>query len=122
MGRNLLQRFLMTSSHTPYTASPDNNNESLTVSSLNVSSHTDHDTHDTIKVYDWIWDPSLNPPRYVSSKNTNSGTTTVVELNMDPYQLTTYSVGDFVLREYLPTKAGKEYPTSTVPVGGDRMK
>ena len=29
---------------------------------------------------------------------------------MDPYQLTTYSVGDFVLREYPPTKAGNGPP------------
>jgi hypothetical protein len=61
-------------------------------------------------VYDWTWDPSLNPPRYVKIKNTNSETTTVVELDMDPYQLTAYSVGDFVLREYPPTKAGKGPP------------
>ena len=85
-------------------------NESLTVSSLNVSSDTNLDTHDTIKVYDWTWDPSLNPPRYVKTKNTNSETTTVVELDMAPYQLTAYSVGDFVLREYPPTKAGKGPP------------
>ena len=58
-------------------------------------------THlDTIKVYDWIWDSSLNPPRYVKSKQINSETTTMVELDLDPYQLTTYSVVDFVLREY----------------------
>ena len=74
-------------------------NESLTVSSLNVSSDTNHDTHDTIKVYDWTWDPSLNPPRYIKIQNTNSETTTVVELDMDPYQLSIYSVGIFLLYE-----------------------
>ena len=50
------------------------------------------------------WDPSVNPPRYVKSTHNNSETTTVVELGMDPYQLTTFSVGNFVLREYPPTK------------------
>ena len=73
-------------------------------------------------MYDWTWDPSLNSPRYVKIKNTNSETTTVVELDMDPYQLTAYSVGDIVLREYPPTKAGNGSPTSTVPGGGDSMK
>ena len=85
----------------------------MTVSSLNVSTDT---IHDTIKVYDWLYDPSLKPPRYVKSTHNNSETTTVVEIDMNPYQLLTYSVGDFVLRDYPPTKAGKAL------WGGDPMK
>ena len=63
---------------------------------------------------------SITQPKTLrQNKKTHSETTTVVELDMDPYQLTAYSVGDFVLREYPPTKAGKGTPTSTVPSGGE---
>ena len=66
--------------------------------------------------------PITQPATLRQIKNANSETTTVVELDMDPYQLTASSVVDFVLREYPPTKVGKGPPTSTFPGGGDPMK
>jgi hypothetical protein len=86
------------------------NNESLTVASIEVPNNNHHNNSDTIRVYDWVWDPSLSPPRYVKSTQQSVEEINVVELDMEPYQLTTYSVGDFVLRQYPPTKAGNGPP------------
>jgi hypothetical protein len=86
------------------------NTESLTVPVLGLPSEAAPHTHDPVKVYDWVWDSSLIPPRYVRTSQRSVGDIPVIELDMAPYQLTTYTVGDFVLRQYPPSKAGNGPP------------
>jgi hypothetical protein len=86
------------------------NNASLTIPSVGIPTDNSSSTSNIIQVYDWVWDPSLSPPQYVKTSQRSVVDTTVVELDMEPYQLTTYSIGDFVLRQYPPTKAGNGPP------------
>jgi len=98
MGRNLFKRFLLC--HKPGIAG---NLEPLTVSSRNISSdpyHTMILLRCTIElgIHHSIHEALSNPKKNVALTN-------MVEVDMD-IQLTTHSVGDFIFREYQPTKAG----------------
>jgi len=82
------------------------NNESRTISSLNISIDINHYTRDIYKVYDWVCNPSLNPTLCQIQTST---VITVVELDMEPYQLTTYSVGDFLTNRPKQTMVPNKY-------------
>jgi hypothetical protein len=88
------------------------------VATLVVANTTKNNTMDTVRplqVYNWNWDgieTEPNQPRgYTKSlSQTQDIVPHVTELDMTNFILTTYHVGDFVLRKHAPSKIGSGPP------------
>jgi hypothetical protein len=108
----------LTKRYASYKTKPNPENRPIRRSPLIVNVISTTDTTPAIipvKVYMWTWDgietPSHIGRTYIKSPLPDTDTAIQVEeIDMAPFILTTYHVGDYVLRKHAPTKAGNGPP------------